>query len=163
MLDAPGNHIVPIGSWVEVGRRRLFSLAHAQNVVVVQQVAGFTRDRVRTNQARQLLGFLMQFVGQVQCTLPMVVCGDDCVIRLLDQDQKHGIRAEREQHDREEPRRYFAKAHAFESAMRGSGQAPLCSQPPRRLQPGDGIPSVRFRQSSLTWRSQRQTPARAVI
>src|SRR5207302_5294082 len=44
MLDAPGNHIVPVGSRVEVCRRRPFSLAHGQNIVVVEEVAGLASE-----------------------------------------------------------------------------------------------------------------------
>ena len=63
MFDASGNHIVPVGFRVEVSRGRFFTLAHAQNVVVVEQVARLGGGGVGTDQARQLFGFLVQFVG----------------------------------------------------------------------------------------------------
>ena len=125
MLDASGDDVIPVGLGVEVGGGGLFTLAHSENIVVVEQVARFTGDRVRAYEACELLGLLIQLVCEIECALAVLLCGDHAVVGLLDEDQQQHVRGEREQHDREEPGRDFAQAHAQPDIWSGASTRPL--------------------------------------
>ena len=111
MLDAPGDHLVPVGVRVELRRRRLFALTHRQDVVVVQQVAWLAGRGIRAHQACQLFGFALEFGRHPERALAMVLRGDDAQVRALDQHQEERIRTQREQHDHEEAGGKFAQSH----------------------------------------------------